>query len=330
MIVLSQEFINEVNLLHNDTESGAAAIADKSLSILQKECKLIGSELNQFELQKAVQLLLDTHPMASIENALYPIFVKLVRYIKSANFESRNYIKIIENIFTTHRTHTTKLENNTIETLFTFLKDKKSILTFSHSSTINTAFMKLAKNGYSDKEIYILESRPLREGERTALLFSNLEFKHIHLGVDFAVKEFTKNADLALFGADTIFPDGRIINKIGSATIAEIFHSRSKDVVVAASPSKISLKGIINFNMKPIIPDRDLKDITMIKNQNITVWNKYFESVDPKLISTLIIDHDIISSPLPANLSRFIQKSGISSLTKDIKELWLNLDTNTD
>jgi translation initiation factor 2B subunit (eIF-2B alpha/beta/delta family) len=318
--------MNEVDLLHNDTESGAAAIADKSLSVLQKECVLIGRELNQFTLQRAVQLLLDTHPMASIENALYPIFVILARSIKSTDFESKDPIKIIENIFSTHRKFIKKQEKNTIETLFTLLKDRKSILTFSHSSTVNTAFIKLAKNGYCDKEIYILESRPLQEGERTALLFSKEGFKHIHLGIDFAVKEFVKKAELALFGADTIFPDGWIVNKIGSATIAEIFYSGSKEVIVAASPSKISIRSIMNIDMKPNIPYRDPKDITPIRDQNITVWNKYFESVNPKLISALIMDLDIISSPLSEKFSRIIQKYKIPSLIKDINELWLNTD----
>jgi len=328
--MLSKEFLTNVQSLHNDTESGAAQIADKSLSILKKECLLVGIELNQHILQRAIQLLLNTHPMASIENYLYPIYVKLTKEINSTNFSEINAIEIIERVFAIQKIKMKRRENNTIETLFNYLKKKESILTFSHSSTINSAFLKLAKNGFDDKEIYILESRPLREGERTVQLYSEMGFKNLQFGVDFAVNEFSKQAELALFGADTIFPDGRVLNKIGSATIAKLFHSRSKEVVVAASPSKMSLKTLLfqdNLNNNILnISHHNPKEVTSIDNQNIDIWNKYFEIVRPDMITSLIMDDSILSSPIPDSLSVFLQKIEINELVQDLKINWVEDD----
>jgi translation initiation factor 2B subunit (eIF-2B alpha/beta/delta family) len=218
-LLLSEKFLKEVNLLHKDTQSGAAQIADKSLVIMQKECILAGDGLNLKILKKATQLLLDTHPMASLENALFPICVQLKQNIKNREIMNDNFPQLINSVFKSHRDQLKIFEERTIETLYNHIKTKKSILTFSYSDTIISTMNKLSENGYCDKEIYILESRPLKEGEKTAILLSEIGFSKIHLGIDFAVKKFVDKSDLALLGADTIYPDGRILNKIGSINL---------------------------------------------------------------------------------------------------------------
>ncbi|MFX1282480.1 MAG: hypothetical protein ACFFB5_02455 [Promethearchaeota archaeon] len=322
--MLSKTFLKEVEFVHNDKQSGAAKISEATLLILKRECLNLGNKLNSSILKTAIQQLLDTHPMATIENALLPIYLKLTQFIKSGGLQKEDSKAAIELIFATRREQMRIGEKNTIETLTKILQDKYTILTFSHSSTVTTALLQLAGGGYHDKEIFILESRPLKEGERTALSLANAGFEKIHLGIDFAVNEFSRQAEVAVLGADMIHSNGQVLNKIGSATIAHLFHTKSKEVIIAASPSKVCLREMIDSNSDwhPIIPHRDPKEITKISKPNLTVWNRYFEIIQPEFISYLIMDCHKFAAPVSKQLKRFLEKDPIFSLRKELQELW--------
>jgi translation initiation factor 2B subunit (eIF-2B alpha/beta/delta family) len=139
------------------------------------------------------------------------------------------------------------------------------------------------------------------------------------------VKKFVDKSDLALLGADTIYPDGRILNKIGSATIAKLCHFKSKEVTVAASSSKISLKSMrdnVNNDIpKIIIPDRNPKEISTHSDRKVTIWNKYFELVNPKFISTLIMNENCFSSPITNGLKEFIKRKNLALLANPLRDL---------
>lgn len=319
-LLVSKEFLKEIDLLHKDTRSGAARIADKGLSILQKESIKTGDGFNLESLRKSIQLILNSHPMASLENALIPIYVQLEKKFKNRKITDAEDNKLLNTIFDAHREKMKILEEKTIETLYNYLREKESILTFSHSSTISSAIMNLSKNGYCDKEIYVLESRPLKEGEKTAMQFSKLGFSKIHLGIDFAVKEFVDKADLALLGADTIYPDGTILNKIGSATIAELCHYCSKEVIVAASSSKISLLNMKSDKGYVGIPNRNPKEISGRLESKVNIWNRYFELVDPKYISSLFLNGNSFSSPIIQPLTEFIKSKNLDSLANSFRD----------
>ena len=78
-------------------------IAEMCLSTLKRECLQLNKKLNRSLLKTAIQLLLDTHPFSSIENALLPIFVKLVRLIESGRIQDRDHRASVELIFATRR-----------------------------------------------------------------------------------------------------------------------------------------------------------------------------------------------------------------------------------
>jgi len=321
--------MKSVEIIHNDTQNGATQIAEDSLQVLKKECLRIGTRLDESILKTAIQLLLDTHPMATIENALLPIYIRLIDLIDSGGLISGNVKASIEMIFATRKEQMRVGEINTIKRLVEELKDKKSILTFSHSSTIIKALLQLAKDGFIDKEIYILESRPLKEGERTAHSLANAGYQKTHLGIDFAVNEYSELAETAVIGADMVQFDGHILNKIGSATIAKLFHLQSKEVIIGASLSKICLRGIENQkkDWNPLIPNRNPKEVSSISNPNLTIWNKYFERIDPKFISTLIMDKNKFSKPISSTLREFILKNqAITAQVKALRKLWYNVN----
>ncbi len=326
--MLSKTFLKDVETIHSDTHSGAAKIAQNCLIALKQECLTSSDKISRSFLKTAIQLLLDTHPMATIENALLPIFVRLVQLIDSHRLENGDPKPNIEMIFATRREQLRIGEKQTQETLVKILRPLKSILTFSHSSTVIKALLQVAHEGFTDKVVYILESRPLKEGERTAYTLANAGFKNVVLGIDLAIHEFAQRAEAAVFGADMIRVDGRILNKIGSVTIAKIFRDLNKEVIVAASLSKICLRGIIekDHGWHPVIPQRNPKEVSNIVHPNLETWNKYFEVVSPKLISLLIMDKEEFRSPIEQHLPNFIETSTLADQIEKLRKTWNDAD----
>lgn len=326
--MLSKAFLKDIETIHNDTNSGASEIALNCLVALKQECLSSSAQLNRSFLKTAIQLLLDTHPMSTIENALLPVYVRLVQLIDSDRITNEDIKPTIEMIFATRREQLRIGEDKTRETLVEQLKEVPSILTFSHSSTVIKALLKLAKEGFTDKTIYVLESRPLKEGGRTAYSLANAGFKKVFLGVDFAIFEFAHLASVAVMGADMLHENGEILNKIGAATIAKLFHDLGKEIIVAASMSKICLRGIIekNHDWHPIIPHRNSKEITNINHPNLTIWNKYFEIIPPDYITTLIMDKNIFKKPIGMQLGQFIESSMLADQINVLRNIWNDVD----
>ena len=172
MDMVSKTFLRDVKAIHEDTHSGAAKIAQNCLIVLKQECSTSSSQLNRTSLKELIQLLLDTHPMATIENALLPIYISIDKLINSKNFGKKDPKPAIDIIFAARREQLRIGEKYTQETLKDSLKDVDSLLTFSHSSTVINSLLELAKEGLTKKKIFILESRPLKEGERSARILT--------------------------------------------------------------------------------------------------------------------------------------------------------------
>ena len=326
--VVSKAFLRDVRAIHEDAHSGAAKIAENCLLALKQECTTSSSQLNRATLKELILLLLDTHPMATIENALLPVYISLDKLISTKNYRKRDPKPAIDMIFAARREQLRIGEKRTQETLVESLKGVKSLLTFSHSSTVLNSLLKLAKKSLTNKEIYVLESRPLKEGERSVHSLINAGFNNVNLGIDFAVNEFSQYAEVAVLGADTVHSDGRVLNKIGSATIAKLFTEMDKKVIVAASMSKICLRSKLEKDegWKQNIPHRNPIEITKMKHPNLTIWNKYFEIIPPKLISLLILDNHKFKDPIKPKLSTFLEHSNLIEQINILRGSWNNSD----
>ncbi|MFW9855604.1 MAG: hypothetical protein ACFFFG_11110 [Candidatus Thorarchaeota archaeon] len=327
--MLSNSFVKDVDKIRRDTASGAAKIAEDCLQTLKRECvRRPILSLNRSLLKTAIQMLLNTHPMATIENALFPVYLRLAEILR-AN-ENSNRRGVVEMVFNTHIDHLRQGEKRTINTLAEILRPIDKLLTFSYSSTVIKALLQLASSEDHDKDIYVLESRPLKEGERTARTLANAGF-NVTLGVDFAVNEFSQQVTTAVLGCDTIHThNGNILNKIGSATIAQVFNTQSKDVIVAGSFSKVCLSGLL-FSHDPTwdmpITERNPKEVSSIVGPNLVVWNKYFELIPPEYVTLLVLDKFEIPSPITDHIPKFVEKNyGVASHIDDLREVWLGAE----
>lgn len=120
------------------------------------------------------------------------------------------------------------------------LADADAVATLSRSGTVQLAIERLAPG-----EVVVAESRPEREGvgvaEWVAVETDAAVTLTTEAGVPTALA--THDLDTALVGADSICPDGRVVNKTGTRVLALAARELGVPVYVVASSTKIRPAG---------------------------------------------------------------------------------------
>ncbi len=105
----------------------------------------------------------------------------------------------------------------------------------------------------------------------------------MNLILEAMLPQYITKIDAVIIGADKILKNGNVINKIGSLNAAIICKYYNKAFYVVASKNKIS-----NQNKhKPI--QLDSNEVWNYSHKNLKVNNFYFEEIDKKLITKIII-----------------------------------------
>ncbi|NPD88150.1 MAG: hypothetical protein HGN29_05485 [Asgard group archaeon] len=177
-----------------------------------------------------------------------------------------------------------------IEKLLPHLKKSKSIMTFSRSSTIVKSLVQLSEitNKQYLPELTLFEARPALEGKKFALEATEAGYVVNYLvdaAVGIALKTF--KPDMVLVGADTIFPNGNIANKIGSHSLANFAYQYNVPFYVVSSTLKLLLKAvpfsIQSYNSSQIWSKE--------KPENVKLFNPYFEVIPANLIKGYFTEH---------------------------------------
>lgn len=107
------------------------------------------------------------------------------------------------------------------------------VATLSRSGTVLEALEQAPPD-----ELIVAESRPGREGVSVAEALADTT--SVTLVSDLALASELTSVDTLIVGADTILPDGRLINKVGTRAAAVTAAYHDVDVIVGASIDKIS------------------------------------------------------------------------------------------
>ena len=272
--------------LRKNSLSGASELVFKALDILRFQLKLVDDPNKNIE-EKIVELIekiINSRPsMAPLINTMGYIFQSSETLNKKTIQERLNQFekeRIRRNI---------ALEKNFEEFLSIKAKPHRKILLISYSSTIVNLLLKY--NNY-DMEIYVLESRPLLEGRKTAEILS--QYFKTNLIIDAAIGKFIDQIDFMLFGADSILRDGSIINKIGTCPLAIIADAKEVDVYIVADSYKYNLRS--HFGEKILIEQKPSNEIynKERKYENLEVHNYYFDTTPSKYITGIISDYGIL------------------------------------
>ncbi|MHA1121689.1 MAG: translation initiation factor eIF-2B [Candidatus Heimdallarchaeota archaeon] len=279
--MLSKEFQRDIEKIKIDTIHGAVYLTIEILKAIRKEVERT-EETGVKEFNALIEELETIHPeMASIR-----IVIKLLKEGKSHRIKKKiDYLDLIDVIYE----RIMFKEKITSTNLMKILLDAQSIMTISYSSTILDAFKQLATNT-TDKRVYVLESRPKREGIVLAKRLAELGFR-VRLIADAAAGYYAKDADIIVVGADTILPDGSTLNKIGSFQLALIAKYYQKPFVVAASTNKLAISA--PENLKELITDKPIEEIYESTIEKLTVKNIYFELIPRELVTIFVSDEEM-------------------------------------
>ena len=154
-----------------------------------------------------------------------------------------------------------------------------NFITISNSLTVELFFKELAlKKKFN---LVICESRPVYEGRILAkhLLNKNISIKLI---TEAMIPNEVENCDAVILGADQYFPNGEVINKVGSRALAISAKYFRKPVYVIADKLKMNERFIFVREIKP------KKEIYVHSPSKLKIENYYFELIEKKILTKLI------------------------------------------
>jgi translation initiation factor 2B subunit (eIF-2B alpha/beta/delta family) len=281
--------------LRKDKSSGASELTNKALEVIE-------TQLEKFEepnrdhkdvIQNLAEEIIKARPsMAPLINTIG----FLINNLKA--FSKKNLIQRIKDF----REEREKREKELEESFNKFLARHKStinkVMTISYSSTLLNEFL---KHTDLDLEFYILESRPLFEGRRTAEKLSN--YFDTNLIVDAAMGYLIDKVDLIIFGVDSILKNGAIVNKIGTYPLS--ITGRNNGVMVYAITDSYKYNLRSHFNKAIKIERKGPDEIYENSNLDLEILNYYFDITPSEYLTGIISDLGVLNIP---NFLHKIQK----------------------
>ncbi|MFC7044449.1 NUDIX domain-containing protein [Halobacteriaceae archaeon GCM10025711] len=110
----------------------------------------------------------------------------------------------------------------------------KAVVTLSRSGTVTDALLAAAPD-----HVLVAESRPAREGVGVAETLADAGID-VTLTTDAAVASLLDDVDVVLVGADTVLPDGAVVNKVGTRAAALAAAREGVPVYAACARDKVS------------------------------------------------------------------------------------------
>lgn len=276
----SETFEAEIAKLKADKISGSEEIVRKAIQIVKQEIdndpKRYGNIMDLIEMLRKVIAI--KKEMSALRNVL----IYFIDFFQIGIPVEKLAERVINKMDTQRK--------NVNENLIPIISKCKNVMTFSRSSTIYNSLKQLAEESDKEKlpELTIFESRPALEGKKLASEVVNLGYKVNYL-VDAAMSMamITLKPDIVVIGADTIFPNGNVANKIGCHALALFAYQHKIPVYVVSSTLKLLLKAIPFTIQSYSSSDLWPKD----KPEGVKIYNPYFEIIPANLISGYITEY---------------------------------------
>jgi translation initiation factor eIF-2B subunit delta len=273
--------------LENDNKAGANELINKALTIIKYQINLIQNpdkEINDEFMELAKRIVNSRPSMAPLINTIGYILQDLIKINKRVIEERMDKLK--DEKIARNKT----LERNFQDFLNKRKKTHYNIMLISYSSTIINLLIKFHE---TDFEFFVLESRPLLEGHKTAEILS--KYFKTNIIIDAAAGKFIDQIDFVLIGVDSILKNGSIINKIGTLPLAVLANSRNVEVYAIADSFKYNLRS--HFDREVMIEMKPIEEIykPKIENDLLKVFNYYFDITSSKYINGIISNYGILS-----------------------------------
>ena len=165
------------------------------------------------------------------------------------------------------------------------------VLTHCHSSAVSQVFVEAKRNGV-DFRVICTETRPKYQGRITAgeMLEAGIDTTMI---VDSAMRNFLKEADLVLVGADAITSEGNVINKIGTSQLALAADEARVPLYVVSTLLKFDPQTI--HGEYEVIEERSPDEIWPDAPEGLKIRNPAFDVTRREYIHGIVCEEGVIS-----------------------------------
>jgi len=291
--MISKTILHMIHDLKTDKTSGASELIEFALEILEAYLHTIKDPKKELHMDIKEDIFELSKELFNVRPSMAPIINTIGYFIHDLEFFSKQTLLEKFKTFPAERLRIDKALTSSFHSFLERFEGKKlNVMLISYSTTI---IKHLKENTKNDFTFYVLESRPLFEGRRTAeILSSNFE---THLITDSAMGKFIKKVDIVLLGIDSILRDGSIVNKIGSYPLACIAAANNKDVYAVGDSFKYNLKS--HYNQKIIIETKPIYEVycKKIKKELFKVHNFYFDITPSNYFKEIISDLGILTTP---------------------------------
>ena len=273
-----QTFERALARIKEDHERGASELARECMAIMAESARktVVADEAGLIELlrQRADKLALVRPSMATIQNLLHR-WCELVSHEKhnglaAMRLEAARYAdERIE--------YSLRAVAETALQLATHVGPNCTLMTHSLSSTVLSVFRGLKEQGV---KAIITESRPLCEGRLLATRLSEWGVPTTFI-TEAQIGLFVSKADAVIVGADSLLPDGSMINKAGTSLLALAAYDQSIPFYVCCE----SFKRRTEEMGEPALEVMDPSELDTPSLPHVEVQNIYFDITPARLVS---------------------------------------------
>jgi ribose 1,5-bisphosphate isomerase len=143
------------------------------------------------------------------------------------------------------------------------------------------------------EQVIVLEGRPRYEGRNMAQLLAEQGGLAVTLITDAQADIFLSECQAIVVGADTVFANGDVINKAGTALLAWAAQGHKVPLYVLCETLKFSPLSWVGDLER--LEEKDAEEVMDQPIKGIKVRNFYFDRTSSHLITNLITDRGIIS-----------------------------------
>jgi len=216
--------------------------------------------------------------------------------------ETRTALRIILKAGSLHARNLQEVREHVLKTIKNYEQDRKdamekialygsrliekgdTVLTHCHSSTVEEIFKKAKKK---IAMVYCTETRPRFQGRITAANLAKAGLP-VTMIVDSAVDRFMHPIDKVFVGCDAVLNDGSVVNKIGTAHVAQSAKRHHNPFFVCTSSHCFDPATYFGFEEK--IEERDPNEVWENPPKKVKIRNPAFDVVDAFYVQAIITE----------------------------------------
>jgi len=255
------------------------------LKLIDKTYKL-NEELIE-EVKENINLLVIQRPNEpKLRNSMNYIFQKVKKYAHNTD----TIISEVEKYQKKTEEGNLKVSNLASQ----LISDGSKVLTHCHSTLVENAFKQAYDRGV-DFEVFCTETRPRFQGRITAKNLSDYGIKTT-LITDSSVTHFLKPIDYFFTGADVVFSDGSIMNKLGTHAISLNAREFKTNHVVLTTTHCVETNDLLSFVQK--VEERSVDEVWEKEKrpEKVNIRNPAFDIVPSELIDKFITEEGVFSA----------------------------------